>query len=327
MVDVEERRLEVRSDAVRGEQALDHADEGVLAARQPLVAGHVLEVAERRHELRQRDRLHRPPLEPDRLRVASAGRLDLGERVQGVDVARVRSERCAVLARRRCQPAVRPVELAELHVRPGEGLGLVDGRVHREAHRRDGSGEVAAQLARVRDPRVGGEAGPEARQPVEGRERLAVAAELDERIADDAVAPRGRGRERNRPTAERERLAEAMPRERERAEAARREEVVRGERERTSQHALRFGVVGRIAGLARPLLVREAEEVVRVHVPRVAAERRLERTDERRRVGRAELVLERARCGFRRRRRHRAPGVAEEADQLIGKLQSHGLAA
>ena len=52
VVDVEERGLEIRSDAVRGEQAPDHADELVLAAREPLVPRHVLEVTERRHELR-----------------------------------------------------------------------------------------------------------------------------------------------------------------------------------------------------------------------------------------------------------------------------------
>src|SRR5205807_6925656 len=37
VVDVEERGLQVRSDAVRGEQALDHADKRVLAAREPVV--------------------------------------------------------------------------------------------------------------------------------------------------------------------------------------------------------------------------------------------------------------------------------------------------
>ena len=57
------------------------------------------------------------------------GRLDLGEGVQAVHVARVRLERGAELACRRSESAVRPVELAELDVRPGERLGLVHGRV------------------------------------------------------------------------------------------------------------------------------------------------------------------------------------------------------
>ena len=69
-----------------------------------------------------------------------------------------------------------------------------------------------------------------------------------------------------RAAAERERLAEAVPRERERAEAAGREQVARREAQRAAQHLVGLRVVGRVAGLARPLLVGEPERVERVHV-------------------------------------------------------------
>ena len=98
---------------------------------------------------------------------------------------------------------------------------------------------------------------------VEGAEALAVAAELDERVADDAVVPCRRRRDRLGAAAERERVAEAVARERERAEAARRDQVVRRELQRAAQRLARLRVVGRIAGLARALLVREPELVER----------------------------------------------------------------
>ena len=76
-----------------------------------------------------------------------------------------------------------------------------------------------------------------------------------------------------RAAAERERLAEAVARQRERAEAARRDQVARRELQRAAQRLARLRVVGRIAGLARALLVREPELVERGDVVRVRANR------------------------------------------------------
>src|SRR5439155_24739453 len=121
------------------------------------------------------------------------------------------------------------------------------------------AGDVPAQLACVRDARVRGETGLEPCHRVERGERLAVPAELDECVADHAVAPGCARRERTRPPPERERLAEPVPRERERAQPARRDEIVRSEVQRAPQEALRLPVPRPAARLARPLLVREAE--------------------------------------------------------------------
>ena len=78
----------------------------------------------------------------------------------------------------------------------------------------------------MRDAGIRGEARAQRRHRVERLERGGVAAELDERVARDAVVERRRRRDRVRLAAEHERLGEAVARERERAEAARREEVV-----------------------------------------------------------------------------------------------------
>ena len=126
--------------------------------------------------------------------------------------------------------------------------------------------------------------GPQRRHRVERLEPLAVAPELDERVADHAVVARRRRRDRARAAAERERLAEAVPRERERAEPAGREQVARREAQRPAQHLVRLRVVGRVARLARPLLVGEPERVERVDVVAARAELALELRDLRRRV-------------------------------------------
>ena len=65
MIDVEQRGLEIGLDAVRAQQLLDRADECVLAPCGGLVAGELLEIAERRDELRQGNRLDGAPLERD----------------------------------------------------------------------------------------------------------------------------------------------------------------------------------------------------------------------------------------------------------------------
>ena len=99
----------------------------------------------------------------------------------------------------------------------------------------------------------------------------AVAAELDERVADDAVVARRRRRDRVRAAAEHERLAEAVPRERERAEAARREQVARREAQRPRAAPRRTSCSRSGRRSRAPLLVGEPERVERAHV--VAASR------------------------------------------------------
>ena len=99
------------------------------------------------------------------------------------------------------------MELAELDERPGGRLG--EARcVERELHRRDGGARPAAQLPGVRDAGVAGKRGLDRDHAVEGPERLVVAAELEERVADEAVAARGVRRGGDRPPCEAQRLAE-----------------------------------------------------------------------------------------------------------------------
>ena len=72
-----------------------------------------------------------------------------------------------------------------------------------------------------------------------------------------------------------------MARECERREAARSVEVLRRERERPPQHALRLAVVGRVARLAGPLLVGEPEQVEAAHVVGPSPQAGLQLRDER----------------------------------------------
>ena len=94
-------------------------------------------------------------------------------------------------------------------------------------HRRGGARPVADQLARVRDAGVGGEARLHGRHPVERREGLAIAAELDQRVADDAVGPRGERRAASSCATEGERAAEVVADESQVAQPERRARVVR----------------------------------------------------------------------------------------------------
>src|SRR5262249_31591052 len=108
---------------------------------------------------------------------------------------------------------------------------------------------------------------------------LVVTAELDERIPDDAIGARRRRRKVLRAQSEPERLTEPVLRERERAERSRCDQVVRPETECVYENALRLHVVGRVTGLPRALLVREAEEPEPTHVVRLRAERVLQLDD------------------------------------------------
>ena len=174
----------------------------------------------------------------------------------------------------------RPVELAELETRPGLRLSFARGGLDRELHRVDRLWDAAEQVEPVRDAGIGGEPGSKRCHRVEGLEGCGVTAELDESVAGDAVVEGGRRRDRVRLAAEHERLGEAMARECERAEAARGNEVAWREAKRRMKDLPRLGVVGRVTGLASPLLVGEAKQVERVNVVRRGTQRRLELRDD-----------------------------------------------
>jgi len=212
------------------------------------------------------------------------GFLDERQRLERVDVAREDRECGAVMRLRLAGPAPRPRKLAELRLDPRRRLRLTARRVEREGHRLLRRVRPAEQLARIRDPRVGREIRPQRAHPVEHVERLVVATELDERVAEDAVVA---GRVRSEPhrlAAEHERLAEAMAGQRERTAGARRGRIPRSELARTVERLLRLRVVGRVAGLPGSLLVGETEQRVALRVGRVGPQVVHEPPDERRRV-------------------------------------------
>ena len=91
-------------------------------------------------------------------------------------------------ARRGRIPPARSASFASSTFAQAAGSRWPGCRVRRELHRLPRASEVADQLARVRDTRIRGDARPERDHPLEGAERLLVAAELDQRVADDAVA-------------------------------------------------------------------------------------------------------------------------------------------
>ena len=258
-------------------------DDGVLPGGRPWPAGPLQEVAEGGDVLGQGHSRDRPSLEGDRPGQPLPSSLDQSEAVESGCVSGNMGERGAELPLRARVVASRDEKLAELQRRPGRRFGAGHGGLGGQPHGGDRAGTVAEQLSRVRDAGVGGEARLEPRQLVEGRERLAVAAELDERVADGAERPRLRGRELAGASREDERLAEAVARERERGEAGERDGALLVQLERPPQHRLGARVVGRVAGLARALLVGEPEQRVRRGVVGALPNLLLEAKDERRR--------------------------------------------
>ena len=113
---------------------------------------------------------------------------------------------------------------------------------------------------------------------------MLVPPKLDERVADHAVVARGRRRQRTRAAAERKCFTEAVARESERAEAARRDQVVRRQRKRAAQHAIRLRVVGGVAGFPRALLVGQPEQIEAVDIAWLRPKRVLQLKHERGRV-------------------------------------------
>ncbi len=179
-------------------------------------------------------------------------------------------------------PAVAQRELGELHVRPRRRLRSAARGVERELHRRDSAGTVACQLPRVRDAGVRREARPDGDHAVERREGLPVATELDERVADHAVWPRGERREAAGLSSERERATEVVTDEREVAEPERRGGVARPRVECGAKRLLREGKERWVPRLAPAKLVGEAEVTETVRVAWVSLDRALELRDRRR---------------------------------------------
>ena len=144
-------------------------------------------------------------------------------------------------------------------MRPRGRLSLARSGRDGEPHRLEGAVTVAEQLAPVRDAHVRVEAGLAQRERVEGGEGGVVAAELDERVADERERTRRIWRERPRPPREHERAAKVVSRQRERGEPLRRRGVARVELQRLSERRLRAGQVRRVGRLAGALLVLEPE--------------------------------------------------------------------
>jgi len=86
VVDVEERSLEVGAHAVCGEQTADSVLRRVLHPRGASMAAGAQQVGVQPHELRQRDRRDRAPLERGCLCEPATRQLDLREGVECVDV-------------------------------------------------------------------------------------------------------------------------------------------------------------------------------------------------------------------------------------------------
>ena len=193
VVDVEEGELEIHVHAAAALEPGDRRDEIVLPLRPGVIAGGAEQVTEIANVRRQWKHLGCTTREPDGASDVSARGLDLRERIERRRVSVSHAQRRGVLTSRGTETPVVPVELPELCVGPRKRFGLSNARVHRELHRLLGPGDIAEQLARIRDASIGAHARFQRDHPVEGVERLFVAAELDERVTDDAVTVRGRG--------------------------------------------------------------------------------------------------------------------------------------
>ena len=150
-----------------------------------------IEVAERADVLRQRIPLDRLLLEADRSVEAPAGRGHVGQPVERLDVAGDCPDGRSVLARGCIQPPDGEVELPQLNAGKPRGLAAAAGRIGGQLHRLDGGPDPAEQLERIGSPGVRGDPGLELAEVVEGGERLVVASELDERVADRRIDESG----------------------------------------------------------------------------------------------------------------------------------------
>ena len=242
MVCFEERVLDVRAHAARPLEPVDGGHERVLALcrSEPCPAARGSRRARRRTAASgtvvaaRRSRRTAPARSPS---AASTMR----ERVESGCIPGPVPERGAVRLRGRGVVADREEQLAELRLRPGGRLRAGNRALRRELHGGARAGHVPAQLSRVRDARVRGDVRLQPRHRVEGSERLAVATELEERVADRAEVPRRRRRERARLLREGEGEDELMARERERREPGERDRIVAVRVRARSRTASDFG--------------------------------------------------------------------------------------
>ena len=237
MVGLEDRELDVGVDARRVQQLLLGADERERLPRRGLAPGGEFRLAERDHVLGQREPL-------DELAQPVDVTVEPRQAERRARVVGDQRERLPERAPSGGAPPAPPLELPQQGADVGAVLGRRAAGGDGEAHRLDGAGEVAAQLAQVGGAGVGGEV----RFAVEHRLQFAggvvIAAELDERVDAD------RRTEVPGAPAERERLAEVMARERDLAGG--------GEclgRARRAEDAFGARVEGGVGGLAGALQV------------------------------------------------------------------------
>ena len=244
------------------EQPLDRADQRVLPARGALVAGDAVEVAERGDVLRQRDRvggalLERESRGADAPRAASHLREPVEARRRSPGTASAVAE----LALGRADPAVRPEELAELDVRPGGGSAVpppasTARRIASSARRSTLPISSRAYETRAYEEQARLEGRHPCRRlrrpPGSGRARRARrrSRRSPRRSTATAAAPVARGRAPRESGDGRAPASRARPSRRDRP----------GRAQCAAQHAIGLRVVGRVAGLARALLVGEAEQ-------------------------------------------------------------------
>ena len=140
----------------------------------------------------------------------------------GARVVREQRERVAVLLGGRAGVTRFEQQRRELDARPLRVLGRARAGLDGAAHEAGRARDVALQLARVAETRVGDEAGAQVAEAREGGEALLVATELDRGVADHGERRRREAvRERERALAQAQRLAEIVVGERQRAVADR----------------------------------------------------------------------------------------------------------
>ena len=158
-------------------------------------------------------------------------------------------------------------------MRPRRRLGLSRGGEERESHCRGRADPVAAELPRVGDACVRGEARTKRDHPLERCERGVVAPEFDLRVADDAVRSVRAGQQLLGTTAVRQCGSELVLDERERPQSEHGVRVVVPEAERASQRRLGAREVRGVRRLTPAQLVREAELDEKLGVMRAGVHR------------------------------------------------------
>ena len=190
-------------------------------------------------------------------------------------VLRRLAQRSPVGCARLRRPAADQREVAAQHLDRGGVLGRRPSGRRGEVERARRPGEVAVQLAQVGHPRVGREVGLQVRQPLQRAARVAVAAELDERVDRH----RQRGQPGLRAAGEPQPAREVVAREREAAEGDERVGVARLARQHAAQQQLGALVEGDVAGLPHALQVLARQRDARSGRRRRAAHRGLQPRD------------------------------------------------